>query len=112
MLPSRGQIDCVEGRVQFRIAVLNHQKAMDRWERRRELVVEQLGELRPDMLALNEIDLPTESARGLWTRHHGSTRRTRTWRTCAWPSTPRRSIGWIRANVHVSRMAPTQAQSV
>ncbi len=51
--------------MKFRVAVLNHQKAMDRWERRRELVVEQLGELRPDVFALNEIDIPTESARWL-----------------------------------------------
>ena len=51
--------------MQFRVAILNHQKAMDRWERRRELVVEQLGDLRPDVLALNEIDMPTESARWL-----------------------------------------------
>ena len=64
--------------MRFRIAVLNHQKSMDRKERRRELVVEQLGELRPDVLALNEINMPPENTRGLWTRHHGSTRRTRT----------------------------------
>ena len=67
MLPSDLQVDRVEGRVQFRVAVLNHQKAMDRWERRRELVIEQLGELRPDVLALNEIDMPIESAR--WLQH-------------------------------------------
>ena len=51
--------------MQFRVAILNHQKAMDRWKRRRELVVEQLDNLRPDVLALNEIDMPTESARWL-----------------------------------------------
>jgi beta-glucosidase len=38
---------------------------MDRWERRQKLVVEQLDNLRPDVLALNEIDMPTESARWL-----------------------------------------------
>ncbi len=51
--------------MQFRVATLNHQKAMDRWERRRKLVVEELEKLRPDVLALNEIDMPTESARWL-----------------------------------------------
>jgi endonuclease/exonuclease/phosphatase family metal-dependent hydrolase len=51
--------------MQFRVALLNHQKGMNRWLERRELVVEQLGDLRPDILALNEIDIELESARWL-----------------------------------------------
>jgi endonuclease/exonuclease/phosphatase family metal-dependent hydrolase len=38
---------------------------MNRWLERRELVVEQLGKLRPDILALNEIDIQLETARWL-----------------------------------------------
>lgn len=48
-----------------RIATLNLEQNLKNWERRRELVVHQLGELNPDMLALNEIHIPDQTGRWL-----------------------------------------------
>ena len=49
----------------FRIATLNLEQDHKRWELRRELVVEQLGAIRPDILALNEVCIPLQTARWL-----------------------------------------------
>jgi endonuclease/exonuclease/phosphatase family metal-dependent hydrolase len=49
----------------IRIATLNLEQDHKRWEERRELVVTQLGELNPDILALNELHIPSQSGRWL-----------------------------------------------
>ena len=49
----------------FRVATLNLQQDHNRWDERRELIVEQLGQLKPDLFALNEICLPQETGRWL-----------------------------------------------
>jgi endonuclease/exonuclease/phosphatase family metal-dependent hydrolase len=49
----------------FRIATLNLEQNHKCWEARRELIVQQWGELGPDMLALNEIYLPEQTGRWL-----------------------------------------------
>ncbi|MCH8296110.1 endonuclease/exonuclease/phosphatase family protein [Candidatus Poribacteria bacterium] len=51
--------------MKFRIAVLNLEQNHKRWEQRRELIVEQLGELRPDVFALNEVCIPLQTGRWL-----------------------------------------------
>jgi endonuclease/exonuclease/phosphatase family metal-dependent hydrolase len=50
----------------FKIAVLNLHQGFKRWTERRELIVKQLVELSPDILALNEISVPLETGRWLW----------------------------------------------
>lgn len=47
----------------FRVATLNLQQDLNRWENRRELISRQLGELRPDLFALNEISVPLQTGR-------------------------------------------------
>ena len=47
----------------FRVATLNKEQDHKRWPERRELIIEQLGEIRPDVLALNEVCIPLQSAR-------------------------------------------------
>jgi len=49
----------------FRMATLNLHQGFKRWEERRELIVGQLGELSPDILALNEISVPLQTGRWL-----------------------------------------------
>ena len=49
----------------LRIATLNLEQNHKRWEARRELIVQQWGELKPDMLALNEIYIPEQTGRWL-----------------------------------------------
>jgi endonuclease/exonuclease/phosphatase family metal-dependent hydrolase len=49
----------------FRIATLNLERNEKRWEERRELIVQQLGELRPDVFALNEVWSPTQTGKWL-----------------------------------------------
>ena len=49
----------------LRIATLNLEQNHKRWQARRNLVVEQLGELKPDLLALNEIYTPEQTGRWL-----------------------------------------------
>lgn len=51
--------------MKLRIATLNLEQNHKDWLRRRELIVEQLGELNPDMLALNEIHIPEQTGRWL-----------------------------------------------
>ncbi|HXV81625.1 MAG TPA: endonuclease/exonuclease/phosphatase family protein [Candidatus Binatia bacterium] len=49
----------------LRIATLNLEQNHKRWPARRELIVQQWGELNPDMLALNEIYVPDQTGRWL-----------------------------------------------
>ena len=49
----------------LRIATLNLEQNHKCWDLRRELIAAQLGELNPDMLALNEIHIPTQTGRWL-----------------------------------------------
>ncbi len=49
----------------FRIATLNLAQSEKRWEERRELIVQQLGKLKPDVFALNEISIKLETGRWL-----------------------------------------------
>jgi hypothetical protein len=48
--------------MRFRVATLNLEQDQKRWEARRALVVEQLGAVRPDVLALNEVCMPLKTA--------------------------------------------------
>jgi len=48
--------------MRFRIATLNLEQDHKRWDLRRELVIEQLGAVRPDALALNEVCMPLRTA--------------------------------------------------
>src|SRR5215813_1053232 len=47
----------------FRIATLNLEQDHKRWDARRELIIEQLGAIRPDVFALNEVCIPQQTAR-------------------------------------------------
>lgn len=58
--------------MKFRVATLNLEQDHRRWSLRRELVIEQLGELRPDLLALNEVCLPLRTAH--WIRDEAKAR--------------------------------------
>jgi endonuclease/exonuclease/phosphatase family metal-dependent hydrolase len=49
----------------LRIATLNVEQNHKCWEARRELIVQQWDEMKPDMLALNEIYLPEQTGRWL-----------------------------------------------
>jgi endonuclease/exonuclease/phosphatase family metal-dependent hydrolase len=48
--------------MRFRVATLNLEQDHKRWELRRELVVEHLAAVRPDVLALNEVCMPLRTA--------------------------------------------------
>jgi endonuclease/exonuclease/phosphatase family metal-dependent hydrolase len=49
----------------LRIGTLNLEQNHKRWEARRELIAGQLKDLHPDLLALNEIHIPSEAGRWL-----------------------------------------------
>ena len=49
----------------FRIATLNLEQDHKRWDDRRALIVEELGDLKPDVFAINEICLPRQTGRYL-----------------------------------------------
>lgn len=49
----------------IRVATLNMEQDHKRWELRRELIAEQLVELKPDVLGLNEVCVPLQTARWL-----------------------------------------------
>lgn len=48
--------------MRFRVATLNLEQDHKRWALRRDLVAEQLGRVRPDVLALNEVCMPLRTA--------------------------------------------------
>ena len=49
----------------IRVVTLNMEQDHKRWEARRELIADQLVELKPDVLALNEVCVPLQTARWL-----------------------------------------------
>ena len=49
----------------FRVATLNLEQDHKRWLDRRELIVDQLAQLRPDVLALNDVCIPLQTSRYL-----------------------------------------------
>ena len=49
----------------LRAATLNLEQDHKRWDKRRELIAEQLGDLKPDVFALNEVCIPRQTARWL-----------------------------------------------
>lgn len=49
----------------FRVTTLNLEQDHKRWDERRELIVEELGHLKPDVFAINEICLPRQTGRYL-----------------------------------------------
>ena len=51
--------------MQFRMTTLNLEQDHKRWDARRELIHAEIGRLKPDMMAFNEVCIPLQSARGL-----------------------------------------------
>ena len=49
----------------FRVATLNLEQDHKRWLDRRELIVDQLAQLRPDVLAINEVCIPLQTGKFL-----------------------------------------------
>jgi beta-glucosidase len=47
----------------LRVATLNLEQDHKRWEKRRELIVEQLAAIDPDLFAMNEVCIPLQTAR-------------------------------------------------
>ena len=47
----------------LRVATLNMEQDHKRWERRRELIIEQLAAIDPDLFAMNEVCIPLQTAR-------------------------------------------------
>jgi endonuclease/exonuclease/phosphatase family metal-dependent hydrolase len=50
-------------KMRFRVATLNLKQDHKRWDLRRELVVAEMGAVRPDIFALNEVCVPRQTAR-------------------------------------------------
>ena len=51
--------------MQFRVATLNLEQDHKRWDARRDLINAEIGRLKPDLMAFNEVCIPLQSARGL-----------------------------------------------
>jgi len=51
--------------MRFRVATLNLEQDHKRWDARRELVQTEIGRLKPDIMAFNEVCIPRQSARAL-----------------------------------------------
>ena len=51
--------------MRFRVTTLNLEQDHKRWDARRELVQVEIGRLKPDIMAFNEVCIPRQSARGL-----------------------------------------------
>jgi len=51
--------------MRFRVVTLNLEQDHKRWEARRPLIAEEIGRLRPDILAFNEVSVPLQTARTL-----------------------------------------------
>src|ERR1043165_4335212 len=51
--------------MQFRVATLNLEQDHKRWDARRPLIVAEIGRLKPDIMAFNEICVSHQTARGL-----------------------------------------------
>jgi endonuclease/exonuclease/phosphatase family metal-dependent hydrolase len=48
-----------------RVVTLNLEQGQKRWEVRRPLIAEEIGRLKPDLIAFNEVSVPLQSARSL-----------------------------------------------
>jgi endonuclease/exonuclease/phosphatase family metal-dependent hydrolase len=51
--------------MRFRVATLNLEQDHKRWEARQPLIGAEIGRLKPDVMALNEVCVPLQTARGL-----------------------------------------------
>ena len=51
--------------MRFRVATLNLAQDHRRWQARYRLIEEEVGRLKPDIIAFNEVSVPLQSARGL-----------------------------------------------
>jgi hypothetical protein len=51
--------------MKFRVATLNLEQDHKRWAARRDLINAEIGRLKPDLMALNEVCVPLQSARAL-----------------------------------------------
>ena len=51
--------------MRFRVTTLNLEQDHKRWDARRDLVQVEIGRLKPDIMAFNEVCIPRQSARGL-----------------------------------------------
>jgi hypothetical protein len=51
--------------MQCRVATLNLEQDHKRWDARRDLINAEIGRLKPDIIAFNEVCIPLQSARGL-----------------------------------------------
>jgi endonuclease/exonuclease/phosphatase family metal-dependent hydrolase len=51
--------------MRLRVATLNLEQDHKRWDARRPLIVAEIGRLKPDVMAFNEICVPRQTARGL-----------------------------------------------
>jgi len=49
----------------FRVVSLNLEQNHKRWEKRRELIVQEMERLKPDLVALNEVSVPLQTGRWL-----------------------------------------------
>ncbi len=49
----------------FRVVTLNLEQDHKRWERRRPLIEAEIARLKPDIVGLNEVSIPLQTARGL-----------------------------------------------
>src|SRR5689334_6533908 len=49
----------------LRVVTLNLEQDHKRWGARRSLIVEEIGRLQPDLMALNEVSVPLQTARDL-----------------------------------------------
>lgn len=49
----------------FRVVTLNHEQDHKRWEARRDLIVQEMGALEPDLFALNEVSISHQTGRWL-----------------------------------------------
>jgi endonuclease/exonuclease/phosphatase family metal-dependent hydrolase len=52
--------------MRFRVASLNLEQDHKRWDQRRPLIESEIARLKPDILALNEVCVPRQTARSLW----------------------------------------------
>ena len=49
--------------MRFRVVTLNLEQDHKRWEARRPLIADEIGRLRPDIVAFNEVSVPLQTAR-------------------------------------------------
>src|SRR5262245_29640844 len=52
--------------MRFRVTSLNLEQDHKRWDQRRPLIESEIARLKPDILALNEVCVPRQTARSLW----------------------------------------------